>query len=439
MLMKKYDQFCSFEKPVKTGETGTDERYGPWEVWLVGMTRNAARENRIPMRVYLRPTPYVILPDQNVPLRGWYKSKCEPKGVRPRPCFTEALLTQPYGGRCPLNCLMCYINNGVRGYRGAGLSTVDPNYPAKIEKQLEKMRFGFAAYISGFTEPFQPLENIFHNTESISEIITGFGLPIFYLTRTIPPDWADDYLLKSRFSYMQYSITTNDREDWRKIHPKAAGIDDTLKRIRIQHDKGIYISIQVDPIIAGITSNEQIIGLIHELKDAGADHLIFKFVEAVQPAAPAMIAKIKRLFPDRSQRFEELFCETIGGVKNIREDYRIAAHERFRAECDRVGVTMSLCFEFRYRRDRTTGKVIDKTGINLGREFITGDQCHGQRVPIHLKRGGKFVPHTVCPPAGCLYCAEQTIEGEPPCGVPYLQEARALRPSDYNKQYWRFG
>lgn len=434
---RKYVQFCSFEKPVKTGEKGTDSVYGDWEVWKVGMTRNAADKNRIPMRVYLRPTPFVLLPDQNVPLRGWYKAKHEPKGVRPRPCFTEALLTQPYGGRCPLNCLMCYINNGVRGYRGAGLSTVDPNYPGKIERQLEKMQFGWAAYVSGFTEPFQPLENIFHNTESISEIITGFGLPLFYLTRTIPPDWADDYLLRSRFSYMQYSITTSDRTDWKKIHPKAADIDDTLKRIREQHKKGIYISIQIDPVIPGVTTNEQVVQLIRELAEAGANHMIFKFVEAVLPAAPVLIGNIKRLFPERGKAFEDLFCETIGGVRNIREDYRIASHKLFREACNEAGVTMSLCFEFRYKRN-SAGEVIDKTGINLGREFITGDQCHGQRVPIHLKSGGKFIPWNVCPPAGCLYCAEQSKPGKPPCGVPYLQDAWALKPSDYNKGYWRF-
>lgn len=431
---QKYDQFCAYEKPVKTGEQGTDPTYGDWEVWKVGMTRNASADNRVSMRVYRKPTPFVIL-DQNVPLRGWYKPKFTERGIRPRPCFTEALLTQPYGGRCPLNCLMCYINNGVRGYRGAGLSVVDPNYPRKVEKQLKEMNFGWAAYISSFTEPFQPLENIFHNTEAISEIITGYGLPLFYLSRMIPPDWADKYLLRSRYSYMQYSITTSDRTDWVKIHPKAASIDDTLRKIKEQREKGIYISIQVDPVIPGVTTNEQIVTLIHELAKAGANHLIFKFVEAVQSAAPIMIGKVKRMFPERGKIFEDLFCETIGGVRNIRETYRIAAHRLFRAECDRAGVTMSLCFEFKYKRNEA-GEVIDKTGINLGREFITGDQCHGQKVPIHLKKNGRFVPWDVCPPGGCLYCEEDT-QGKIPCGVPLLGKATALRPSDYKQKFWR--
>lgn len=436
MNEKKYEQFCGYEKPIKTGESGVDSQYGRWEIWMIGMTRNAAMENRRPMKVYLKPTPFVILPDQNVPLRGWYKCKYEPKGVRSRPCFTEALLTQPYGGRCPLNCLMCYINNGVRGYRGAGLSTVDPYYPLKIEKQLADMKFGWAAYISSFTEPFQPLEDIFHNTEAISEILTGYGLPLFYLSRKIPPEWADKYLLKNKYSYMQYSITTSDRSDWKKIHPHAADIDDTLKRIREQRDKGIYISIQVDPIIPGVTSRKDILKLIEELSKAGANHLIFKFIEAVQPAAPAIVRKIKRLFPERGNDFERLFCESMGGVRNIKESYRIESHKIFRNECNRRGVTMSLCFEFCYERDES-GKIINKTGINLGKTFITADQCHGQRVPIHIRKGSKFYPLEVCPPSGCLYCEEATTPGKPPCGVPELQKARALKPSDYNKTYWR--
>jgi len=430
----KYRKFCRAELPMKTGECGIDPEKGVWEEWLIGMVRNARPENRKPMRVYLKPTPHVIR-DQNVPLRGWYKSKVEPKGVRPRPCYTEALLTQPYGGRCPLNCVMCYINNGVRGYRGQGISVVDPEYPVKIEKQLSEMNFGWAAYISGYTEPFQPLEEVYHNVEQLSEVLTSYGLPIFYLTRRIPPDWAVKYLKRSRFSYMQYSIITCDQEDHRKICPRAALLDDTYRSIRELRDQGIYISIQVDPIIPGITSQEQVVELIGQLARAGAHHLIFKFVEMVESAAPVMMYRMKRLFPDRWERFAELWCENIGNVRNIRESYRVESLNLYKHACEMNGVTMSLCFEFCYERD-AAGNIMDKTGVNMGPRFLTADQCHGQRVPIHIKHEGRFVPWDVCPPSGCLYCRE-ACGSDIPCGVPYLAEAHALKPEDYRREYWR--
>lgn len=434
-MTEKYDGFLEMERPVVLGR-GRDPERGPYEDRRVGMTRNASEQNRRTLRVYLYPAPHVIL-DQNVPLRGWYKSKYEPRGVRPRPCYTEALLTQPYGGACPVRCAFCYVNNGIRGYRGQGITVVDPGYPLKIAEQLERMQFGWNAYISSFTEPFQPLEAVFHNTEQLSEIITSYGLPLFYLTRQIPPDWAVGYLLKSRYSYQQFSLITSDRETYRRLSPGAAPLDDILRYIKgVLKPQGIYVSVQVNPILFGIVDVPDIQQLIRELGKAGVDHCIFKFVEIVSPAAKALIEKMRRMFPgNRANWFETYFSETIGGLRTIREDTRIDALRRFARIYEMSHMTMGLCYEYRYRRD-AEGRILDKTGVSLGPEFTTAAQCHGPAIPIHVKHRGKFVPlEGRCPPSGCLYCAG--VKEKPPCGVELLGRATALRPADYNHKYWR--
>src|SRR6185369_14152798 len=79
-------------EPVVDPETGWRYTYRD-----IGMTRNAKEENTKEQKVFLDPLPHVVL-DQDIPLRGWYKAKHEPNAVRPRPCYSEALLTQPYGG-----------------------------------------------------------------------------------------------------------------------------------------------------------------------------------------------------------------------------------------------------------------------------------------------------------------------------------------------------
>jgi DNA repair photolyase len=425
--MERYDKFLSMEEVRSTGETGVDRINGidlPYEHRIIGMVRNA--KNGKKMKVYLKPAPHVIL-DQDVPLRGWYKGKYEPPKVRPRPCFTEALLTQPYGGACPVRCHFCYVNNGIRGYRGQGVSTVDPEYPAKIGRQLDKMLFGWNAYISSFTEPFQALESIYHNTERLSEEVTSRGLPLFYLTRQIPPDWAVKYLLKSKYSYQQFSIITSDRDTYRKLSPGAAPLDDILKFIKtVLKPQGIYVSIQVNPILLGVVTEEDICQLIRELGAAGANHLIFKFVEIVAPAAKFMIERMGKLFPgDRARNFATLFSENTGGLKTIIQQYRLIALGKFREVVQESGMTMGLCYEYNHR-----------TNQSIGREWCTGDQCHGMRIPIHLRQAnGKFEPYEGCPSSGCLYCKETAGE-PPPCGVPFLQRATALQPRDYEKDWW---
>ena len=390
----------------------------------IGMTRNAS--NTKEMKVFLDPIPHVVL-DQSIPLRGWYKSKVEPPNVRPRPCDTDSILSQPYGGFCAVGCGFCYINNGNRGYRGQGVTTVDPNYAEKCRKQLARMNISWAIYMSSFIDPFLELEEHYHNTEGLARAAVDVDLPIYFLTRKTVPGWAYDLLKKNKYSYMQFSINTSDPEDWRRLSPRAIPLLDNFEQVREMKRQGIYVSIQVNPIVAGITSNEDIVKLIHILAECGADHLIFKFVEIVYPSAPGMIANMRSRFGDRANSFEKLFIQNIGGVKTIEEGYRKAALDIFSVECKKAGVTMSLCYEYEYERD-ADGKILSKVGVSMGERYRTSEQCHGHRVPAHIRSGNKFVPFEACPPAGCLTCGDKhkTV----PCGDPELGKAKALQPSD---------
>ena len=422
--MRKYQDFLSMEGHV-TETGGTDVINGfelPYEWWDIGMVRNASVDNRKRMKVYMKPAPHVIL-DQNVLLRGWYKNKYEPPKVRPRPCFTEALLTQPYGGSCPVRCHFCYVNNGIRGYRGQGVTTVDPHYPEKIATQLDKMLFGWNGYISSFTEPFQSLETLYHNTERLSEELTSRGLPIFYLTRQIPPDWALEQLKKSPYSYQQFSIITSNRDTYRKLSPGAASLDSILSYIKnVLKPAGIYVSIQVNPIMPGIVDLTDICQLLEELSQAGANHVIFKFVEIVSPAASAMVERMTKLFgADRGKEFANAFREQTGGLRTIVQRVRKQWLDVFMQDTKKLGLTMALCYEYDHR-----------TNKSIGREYCTAAQCHGMRIPIHLKNAqGKFEPWEGCPDSGCLYCKETSPDL--PCNSAFLQRATALKPSDYNR------
>jgi DNA repair photolyase len=397
---------------------------------LIGMTRNAKEEQKKRLRVYLDPMPHVIL-DQNIPVRGWYKAKHEPPNVRPRPCYTESILTQPYGGFCSVGCAFCYINNGGRGYRSQGITVVDPKYPEKIAKQFDRMKIGAAVYMSSFIDPFLALEDVYHNTQRTAQAAVDRGLPIYFLTRRTVPDWAYDMLTLNPYSYMQFSINTPDPDTWRRLSPRAIPLPDMIDQVREMHRRGIYVSIQVNPIVPGIVSNDDICELIHMLAEAGADHLIFKFVEIVYPSASAMIAQMTKRFTKRQgDEFKALFCDNIGGVKTVQEAYRKNALDRFSVECKKAGVTMSLCYEYEYERD-DDGNILSKTGVSMGAKYMTSDQCHGHRVPVHIKgKDGKFHPMSVCPPSGCLTCAEQHKEA--PCGDTRLFTAPALAPADLN-------
>ena len=69
-----------------------------------------------------------------------------------------------------MGCQFCYINSGMRGYRGTGLISVPIGYGEEVKKQLSKCRRGSAVYFSSFTDPFTPLEDLYHNTQNAGAV-----------------------------------------------------------------------------------------------------------------------------------------------------------------------------------------------------------------------------------------------------------------------------
>lgn len=565
-----YEYFLRNEPRLNKTPTTIDPETG-WRMTTrdIGMTRNATADNKNEMVVFLDPVPHVRL-DQNIPMRGWYKGKHEAKGVRARPCYTDALLTQPYGGFCHVGCgfavysgqyiatpdgpksvddlrsrdivwgrsplgivptpvtgvvnkkasfglvirvengqeirvtedhpiwnphrgwvqartlrvgnwleelnmkspsdsgythitsiknipgsnvfdfetptenyfLMgdpekppllvhnCYINNGIRGYRGQGVSTVDMKYGEKIRKQLKGMRTGQAVYMSSFIDPFLELEEFYHNTEHCARAATDVGLPIFFLTRRKVPGWAYDLLKLNPHSYQQFSINTSNPDTWQRLSPRALPLDGMIEQVREMHRQGIYVSIQVNPIVPGVVDNWDICNLIHELAKAGADHLIFKFVEIVYPSANSMVAQMsKRFGNEKGEAFGALFTQNIGGVRTVAEEYRKAALDEYSVECRKAGVTMGLCYEYEYARD-ADGNIIDKAGVSIGARYLTADQCHGYRVPVYARNSAEeqFKPLDECPAEGCLTCGDLMGDYKVPCRSLWLGTAPAWTP-----------
>jgi len=166
------------------------------------------------------------------------------------------------------------------------------------------------------------------------------------------------------------------------------------------------------------------------LKDAGADHVIVKFVEAAYSWAPAMVRNMVRRFGERGKTFEGLFTQNIGSERTVEEKYRLRAHKLFSTRAKHLGLTYATCYEYEYERD-AQGNVLSKTGISIGRKYTTASQCHGHQVPVYTRDSEEELFHPVeeCPPSGCLYCASEN-KGKPRCGDELAGQANALKLAD---------
>jgi hypothetical protein len=144
-----------------------------------------------------------------------------------------------------------------------------------------------------------------------------------------------------------------------------------------------------------------------------------------------MVERMKKVFgQERGRKFEELFTQNIGAERTIDEEYRLKAHKIFRATATKLGLTYATCYEYRYEKN-PDGSIKNKTGISIGREMTTADQCHGHAVPVYTRdsEDEMFLPVEECPPSGCLYCAAEN-DGKPRCGDALAGEAVAVKMAD---------
>lgn len=410
--------------------TGTRARF---RMAKIGMVRNAADDDKKEVKVYLGFNDKTYLPhiriDNAKPLQGWYQDRDNAKqGSRPRPCFSEAILTEPYGGYCTVGCAFCYVNSGFRGYRGTGLISVPIHYGQQVGKMLSKTRSSAAGYFSSFTDPFLPIEEIYHNTQQGAEEFVKLGLPIFFLSRLAYPGWAIDLLLKNKFSYAQKSLNTGNDADWQKLSPGAIPLQAHLDEIKELRSRGIYTSIQVNPIVPGIVTHDDIRCLFERLAAVGNNHVIVKFVEAGHSWSGVMVERLmKRFGPERGGAFAALFTENqAGSQKTIAQAYRLEAHALYQKWATELGMTYATCYEYARTGD-------DKVWKSIGREYTTADQCHGHKVPMFSRSEvtESFTEVKECAPTGCLYCAPDLDAKKAPCGSELFGSAKALRSPDF--------
>lgn len=395
-------------RPAPVGE-GDDDK-GHYQIIPLSMVKGGVLNNT---KVYTAPNKHIVNESSPSP-RGWYKDKHSPDNVRPRPCYSEALLTTPYGGFCEVGCKFCYVDHGTRGYRATGLPTVSPSYPDDMRKKVAKLMVCGPAYMSSFTEVFQRLEDKHHVTQRLTQVFLDEHLPMFYLSRRIPPQWAMEALMQNKYSYMQWSVNTSNQDLYKKMSPFSFKLDELYRTIEQYSKAGIYVSIQCNPILAGIVSLDDIKQLVRNLASAGADHVIFKFAEQVASNRKMLIEGMSRL--PGIETFDSWLSQFVGGVYTIREDIRREWLKELLATTRANNITMSTCYEY-YENGRAGG--------NLAPWFTTADQCHGPAVPIHFRPalGEPFEPLAGCYRKGCLYCEEQ---GTRACNSPTLLEARAL-------------
>ncbi len=230
----------------------------------------------------------------------------------------------PYRG-CEHGCIYCYARP-THEYLGlsAGLDFESKLF-AKLnaanlleEEFLAKKWQPQVMIVSGVTDCYQPIEKELKLTRQCLEVAARFRNPIAVITKNhlVTRD-IDIFKELHRFNAIKVciSLTSLDKEIARTMEPRASSPPRRLDAIAELKKAGIPVSVNMAPIVPGLTDHE-IPQLLKAAKEAGAESANYTMVRLPWGVKDIFQGWLERYFPDRKDKIIHRIEEVRGGKLN---------------------------------------------------------------------------------------------------------------------------
>lgn len=157
----------------------------------------------------------------------------------------------PYIG-CEHNCTYCYARFMKRftGHKEAWGEFVDVKVNAAdlLELEVRKKSIG-KVWISGISDPYQPVEKKYELTKKCLVTLLKYGWPVVIQTKSSLVLRDIELLKNSKGVEVGFTITTADDEIRQIFEPKAAPIEERLTALEKIHSAGVKTFAMIAPIL----------------------------------------------------------------------------------------------------------------------------------------------------------------------------------------------
>jgi DNA repair photolyase len=216
----------------------------------------------------------------------------------------------PYRG-CEHGCAYCYARptHEYLGY-SAGIDfesriLVKENAAKLLARELAKPSWKPQVLaLSGVTDAYQPVERKLKITRSCLQVLSEFRNPVGIVTKNHLVTRDADYLKELagvNAAAVAISITTLDSSLARILEPRASSPSQRLEAVTKLREAGIYVGVNVAPIIPGINEHE-IPSITRAAAKAGAHFASYTIIRLPLTVAPVFVAWLDNHFPDRKEK-----------------------------------------------------------------------------------------------------------------------------------------
>ena len=227
----------------------------------------------------------------------------------------------PYRG-CFHACAYCYARPGHEYLSfGAGSDfdrkiVVKVNAPELLRQAFRKKNWRRDLVVfSGVTDCYQPLEASYELTRGCLQVCAEEKNPVALITKG-PLIERDIDVLQAIGRVASVHVTVSvplwDPVQSRAVEPYVATPQRRMRIVRVMADAGISVSVNVAPIIPGL-SDQDIPRILTAARDAGATSANYVLLRLPGPVAQVFEERIRAAMPLRVERILHRIRETRGG------------------------------------------------------------------------------------------------------------------------------
>jgi DNA repair photolyase len=228
----------------------------------------------------------------------------------------------PYRG-CEHGCIYCFARpyHEYLGFScGLDFETklmAKPDAPRLLKQELASPRWKPEPIVmSAITDIYQPIEHKMRIARQCLEVLADCGQPVTTMTKSalVLRDtdlWAR--LAEMNAGRVTITLVTLDTDLAQKLEPRASSPAGRLRAIRELSAAGIPVSVNIAPIIPGLTDVE-LPRILEAISEAGARRAAWVLLRLPYQIKDLFLDWLQRsVHPDRARKVESLMRQASGG------------------------------------------------------------------------------------------------------------------------------
>ncbi|MFX0092098.1 MAG: radical SAM protein [Candidatus Hodarchaeota archaeon] len=343
------------------------------------------------------------------------------------------------GRGCVHNCPYCY-SSAYKWGAPEGIIVYYDNMLDVIKETILRTNLFFKIYISSTIDCYQPIPEIRELTESIFKFLIEIGLPFHITTKNAQVVNLIPYLRTDSNTVFSLQVTLdvpNGNSNLQHLlSPNASPMEKRIDALKQFHDQGIYTTARLDPLIYGLTTDqESILGLLDKISGF-TNHIVGSTARLGTIEALRLKEAFKAL-PNNAE-LEKIVDQNYidssesGNYVNLTREKREKFHRWLLQEVEARGMTYGVCGELDQTFDSKHVKTCTgSTGCFVRRKIKVSSQKRLDTSPIsqitQLRENLAFEPIVDCY-GDCLRSCPNP--DNPPCGNKALREHYPFKPSD---------